>query len=298
MTPIVFLLVGCVTEEVQLDLQDVQNYSLQSDIVAENLITPSGVDMPVEWSGLTTDLQGREMDPTTEIDELRIIRFGSLTQEEIMEGIATDSLKQADITGFVNYSPEGGETSCMLTDFAFFNTPVDPAEHVAEGMGTYLFTALTGTYDYRMFTFFEPLESVDEGGLSLNSASAVLTLTVDLGVSEFIPLEKTHHYIIDWSGLTLDGYGHDLETSNIDQLMLARYTQSMEELEQDFVYLDGLGEETYQADVEERGEFDLMEATTTDGQAFEGFDGEGTWILALFCSTCVNPAPLFLGIFG
>ena len=32
---------------------------------------------------------------------------------------------------------------------------------------------------------------------------------------------------------------------------------------------------------------------TRDGEPFTGFTGEGTWILALRCSTCSNPAPPF-----
>mgnify|MGYP005741916403 CR=1 FL=1 len=29
---------------------------------------------------------------------------------------------------------------------------------------------------------------------------------------------------------------------------------------------------------------------------FTGFSGDGIWILALTCSTCANPAPLFLTV--
>jgi hypothetical protein len=45
------------------------------------------------------------------------------------------------------------------------------------------------------------------------------------------------------------------------------------------------------------GTTDLDLATPTDaGETFRGFDDVGTWVLALGCTTCANPAPLFLTV--
>jgi hypothetical protein len=43
---------------------------------------------------------------------------------------------------------------------------------------------------------------------------------------------------------------------------------------------------------------DLSKATLrSGGSAFDGFShGTGTWILALMCSTCQNPAPILLTV--
>ena len=35
---------------------------------------------------------------------------------------------------------------------------------------------------------------------------------------------------------------------------------------------------------------------TNGGAAFDGFSGNGVWLLALRCTTCANPAPLFLTV--
>ena len=40
---------------------------------------------------------------------------------------------------------------------------------------------------------------------------------------------------------------------------------------------------------------DLALATGDDGD-FTGFTDGGTWVLALMCSSCSNPAPLFLTV--
>jgi hypothetical protein len=80
--------------------------------------------------------------------------------------------------------------------------------------------------------------------------------------------------------------------SNIDRLMLARYTLSLEDLEARFLELEDLAEEMYIVDVAGLGSYDLMEL-----EGFAGFEGEGTWLLAMRCSTCVNPSPQFVGLF-
>lgn len=294
---LMFLAMGCVKDEVLLELSDAQNYSLQSTLTADSQVVASGEDTEVIWTNLTSDLQGEEMDPTSDIDEVRVIRFGSMTQEEILDGINTDTLKQSDITGFAAYHPESGETTAMLTEFAFFNVYVDPAEEIVEGMGTFLLSALTGEYDYRMFSFFEPTEGEDVVPIELHSDSAQLDFDVDLQSAELVTSKRAHHYIIDWTGLTEDAYDNDLEVSNIDSLLLARYTLDLTEIEDQFVELEYIYDEAYEAEIGGSGEYDLMEATDADGNAFAGFEGEGTWLLALRCSTCINPAPLFIGIF-
>jgi hypothetical protein len=74
--------------------------------------------------------------------------------------------------------------------------------------------------------------------------------------------------------------------------MLARYTLSFDELEERFLELEDVADELYTTDVAGLGSFDLMEL-----EGFTGFSGEGTWLLALRCSTCVNPSPQFVGLF-
>ncbi len=289
---------GCVQEEFPFVLQDSQNYFLTSAIDAETQVVVSGEDSPVDWSGLTTDLQGYEMDPSTDIDEIRIVRFGSSSPEEVLEQVSTDSLMQSDITGFVQYEPTSNETSANLTDFYFGNIYLDVEEYIVEGSGSaFLIAALTGTTYYRMMSFFDPVEDADPSTIYLDSDSAVLSFDVDLLSSERISTRNAKHYPVDWSELTTNGYGDDIELSNIDWLYLARYSMDLTELEQDFLRLEVLSDFYYEADVEGLGEYDLAELTSNTGEPFDGFDKDGTWVLALRCSTCINPAPLFLGVF-
>jgi len=285
---------GCGT--FTIELEDSQNYYFETTMDAGSTQVPNCETSPVDWSNLTEDLQGHELDPTTDVDTLRLVRFGELTQEEVLRKLADNTLPQFEITGYVDYEPTGGETSCEIADFDFVGTPIPYETEFCEGWGTYLLSALTGLYEYRMFTFVEPTKGAPETTIYLDNDSGSLEFFPDLGAGSTIPVDKAKAYEVNWMGLTTDGQGNELELSNIDQLMLARYSLSTSELEDQFFNLLTIGEEIYEADVEGLGEFALEEAVDADGKAFAGFEESGTWILALRCSTCPNPAPLFLGV--
>jgi hypothetical protein len=42
---------------------------------------------------------------------------------------------------------------------------------------------------------------------------------------------------------------------------------------------------------------DFSSLKDKSGNKFSGIDGNGTWLLALQCGGCRNPAPLYLTIF-
>ena len=74
--------------------------------------------------------------------------------------------------------------------------------------------------------------------------------------------------------------------------MIGRYdTLSLAELEADFLKVDVLADELWTADIEGRSSLELSEAVNEAGEAFSGFDANSTWLVALRCFTCNNPAP-------
>jgi len=60
---------------------------------------------PVCWTNLTEDLQGDEVDPTSDIDILRLLRFSESSQEEVIDQLADNTLPQFELTGYVDYEP-------------------------------------------------------------------------------------------------------------------------------------------------------------------------------------------------
>ena len=78
--------------------------------------------------------------------------------------------------------------------------------------------------------------------------------------------------------------------------MLARYSISVGDLENDFLRIEELADQLFTASVEGMGEFDLTTLTDQNGSSFDGLDESSTWILALRCGGCISPAPIFLAV--
>ena len=284
------LLLAC-TGSVEIVLDDTNNFDFESTIIADSIVIPSGEDSVVDWSRLTGDILSQTIDPTTDVADLSIVRFANLTQEEVIDGINNETLKQSDLTGFVSYTPTAGETQAMLTDFNISGTSVDPAKEIVEGMGTYLVSA-SSEDEYISFVFFEPIVDAPAATIELSGDSAILEFSLDLDAGNALAAVSGDPLVVTWSKLTLNGAGNEIVLSNIDRLMLARYTLSLTELEERFLELEDLADELYITDVAGLGSFDLMEL-----EGFTGFEGEGTWLLAMRCSSCVNPSPQFVGLF-
>ena len=280
------------TGSVEIILQDENNFDFQSNIIADSIVIPAEEDALVDWSGLTADILSATVDPATEVDELSIVRFANLTQEEVIDGINNETLKQSDLTGFVAYSPEGNETSAMLSEFSISGTSVDVEEEIQEGIGTFLISGTKEDGEYISFVFFEPTNGAEPSTVMLTDESALLEFDLDLDAGSPLTPLTGEQTVVTWSQLTTNGAGNPVVLSNIDRLMLARYTMDLSELEQRFLELEDLADELYIVDVAGLGSYDLMEL-----EGFSGFEGEGTWLVAMRCSSCVNPSPQFVGLF-
>jgi len=278
-------------------LTDAQNYSYTSEITAPAQTVGPG-DGTLDWSTLDVDLLGRGIDPSSDVDTLQIIRYNDKTVDELTEAINDDDLQMSWVSGAVEYHNQSG-TSAAFGDFVILGvgTPIDPDAEVVSGP-TYLVNAASeDVIGYRMLTFFQVDESSDNHDISLAPDSADLEFSVDLGSAERIQIKSSDSYVIDWTDLTVDGTGGELRLADIDELLLARYELGIEEIEADFLRLEEIAERMFRADIGGLPEYELYDLVDDDGVAFDGFDKDGTWILALRCSTCINPAPPFVGVF-
>jgi hypothetical protein len=290
------MLCACGTYSLDLGSGDGTNYSFTTEIDADVVaVEDCPTDLTMDWSGLTTDLLGHEMDPTTDAELMRVVRFDNYGPDEVLAAISANDLPQSEISGNVDYEPTAGETDAPLSAFNFNGTGIDPSTEVCESLGsTFMLTALTGLYQYRMLMFFAPSAGEANTEVTMDADSAALTFDATLGSTIQVPGGRDA--VVSWLGLTTDGQGNPFSLSNIDGLMLARYELTVEEMEERILDLQLIADEMYTADVGGLGEFELVNATDVDGNAFGGFEGDGLWLLGLFCSTCPNPAPLYLAV--
>ena len=274
-------------------LQDENNYDFTSTISSQSLTVASRADLVVDWTGLTQDLQGRAMDPATEID-IFTIAILALNQEETLAALADDDLRQSDITAYATLNPEDGVTTAMLSDFDFLGNRVIPDLDITEGRGTWLLSAsTTGVPGARMLMFFDPVDGGPELPITLNSDSATLAYDVELESLVEVALDGE---IVEWSDLTLDMRGLPIRLSDIDRLDLGWYEEDLTGLEADFLGLEDLVDDLYTTPLSATIDQDLSLLTNDAGEPFAGVTDEGTWLLALRCMACSNPAPPFLTV--
>jgi hypothetical protein len=300
---VLVLLLGCKGGTTDVELVDPMNYSFHSEITAQSQVIQERVDTTVDWCGLTTSLLGDPVDPMTGITDVSIVRFPNLSQDEVLAGINDNTLKQSDLDAFAGFVPSGGCTA-NLTDFDLFGTHVNPDTDITAAGGTYLVTAdvvdTNGKKTFLMLGFFEPSagEFEEPPPVLLTSDSAELTFDVDLEAGDPIVVPdgatKVH---IDWAGLTQNGSDQEIELSSIDTLVVAHFSASIADLEADFLNIDTLADEQFTGDVGGFGDANLdLVLEDESGAAFTGFTTDGTWILSLQCSLCINPAPPFLAV--
>jgi len=84
--------------------------------------------------------------------------------------------------------------------------------------------------------------------------------------------------------------------SDITQALVAHYMQPVSELEENFLDLDIVPADRWRATIDAGSSVNLSTFENEAGQPFAGIDDTGTWVLALSCGDCRNPAPWYLTI--
>lgn len=289
----ILLLLACKGETLQLS--DTQNYSYSGEMDLPVLSTVSGQDVEVCWSELSQDLRCAGLDPVEDIDSLSLLRFPHLDHQELTEGLERDDLTQASLDGVASLET-GGESCANLDDLTFFGTPIELDAHYIEGGGSYLLLLSTGNepgLGSRALAFLEPREDSEIVQVSVDEACGTLDFEAELEQLTPIRPESAGPWTVDWSELSTNGLGQPFEGSRVDRLDLAFYEGAdLASLESDFLGLEEAASQSWTVELEPGFSYDL-----NDLSGFDGLDrSDGVWLLALRCSSCSNPAPLFLGV--
>ncbi|HJN77030.1 MAG TPA: hypothetical protein QGF58_24110 [Myxococcota bacterium] len=281
----------------EAQLADENNYSYAAALHLPRHPTAEAEDLALDWSGLEQDLRCAELNPAADIDNLLLVSFPALSPEEVEEGLAHDSLLQADLGGYVTHEP-GDATTASLSDFGFNGADVGIVDrYTAED--TWLLTLATGlelTLGTRWLAFLDP--APDQTATAVDLAGDCDVLDVSAVLTELVPVAVAAEgpWVLDWSGLEQDGRGNALALETLDQLTVARYDETPAELEDRFLELEALAIETWTLDIDGIRSASLEDATDASGAPLSGFRDSTTWILALRCLRCSNPVPPFLTI--
>lgn len=279
-------------------LLDEHNYSYTVDLDIATTEVELANDFTIEWSGLTRDMLGHDVSPT-DIDVAWFMWFRNLTQEELAQGLAENTITQVDVDWAAS-AMVTGDTSTETSVFDFGGNPYDAPTYFASEQGAYLVRVTTGTDQYaptRALAFVDPSTTSSNHTVSLTDSSAALSAQVDLHSMTQITVSAGSTPDIDWTEVTTDGLGATIDWTAVSELWIARFDSlSVTQLEEQFLDLELIYDEVYTVQMYGEDGIAVTEATTASGTAFSGFTAGSTWLLALRCNLCTSPAPPFLTV--
>jgi hypothetical protein len=282
-----------------ITLTDANNYSFTGALDVPVVVTASATDITLNWDQVVEDIQCHAIDPAADIDTVGLVRFSTLTQDEVELGLSTNDLQQSAMSGYVQFENDAEVTTTTLGVMSFFGTQIVIEDEYFEGGGTYMLLLTTGStpgVGARMITFLEPQAAASETTVDVANGCGVLDFAVDLTSLTSPAVCTDGPYDVDWSAITVDGQGNAVDASQIDNLLLGYYPGlTVADIEADFLDLESLATNLYELPLTGGTTADLTlasDGTTT----FSGFSGDGVWVLALQCSRCYNPAPLFVTV--
>lgn len=279
-------------------VDDTNNFTYTADLTVASVPLAAATDNLLGWEGLTHDIHGGLLAPMTDVDEAQLIGFRDLSQAAIADGLANETLEQADVTLYVVCTPDS--STCNMSDFRIGRSGVDLSKYFLPDMGNWLLAlSANGKPGAGGLLFLEPEASAPDFA-HVTDASSRLDVTVDFHSLTPLGVPRDDAAVtLDWSGVATDGLGNAFQPAEIDGAYIARFDAPLDDLEVDPVDLVTRGDASYwKADVTGMSQANLAAFTNTvdPGQTFPGIDSEGTWLFALTCSSCTNPAPRFVTV--
>ena len=295
--------------------EDRMNYSFESSLDIQTVPVRSLSDISFDWSEITEDMLGQPFDPLQSVDMVEVMLW-KYSKEALVKDINDDNLdlknivslgyfpteNQATSANFLEMlSPSGGDVTDkeLLEYMDTSEYPVSEYSYVVMLAAGELFGGGT-----KMISFFDPASEESNTEVRLHNKSTTLTFKADLTSLKRIAVPPANpNIVLDWSdidSLLKNALGGDFIPNRITDVMVAHYrTKSPEDLEREFLGLDNMADEVWSIFLSAGQSVNLGRLNTEadySGTFFPGIDDTGTWIVALKCGTCNNPAPWFLSI--
>jgi hypothetical protein len=290
------------------------NYKFHSELTIDvTKVAPVGAPgtsmLKFDWSGVKKDLLGHDVDPTT--FDMVEIGLWNMTLDKFEQKLNDDTLKQTDlaIIATIIPNPPGATTGgiydltemgskLMMSDIdPYLNITMYPPEN-------HIYTAMVANGDVygkgtRMLTGFQLDAASTNNLVNVTSDSTKLALTADLHTLTPLTVPAgTPGITLDWTDLMTSAAGLEIDPTQITKIRVGKYSISPTDMEMqnNFLNLDSLADTLYTATVLAGTSYDLSKTKDANMNAFPGIDDTHTWIVALNCGDCANPAPWYLTI--
>lgn len=304
---------SCSAADAPIVLTDDTNYSFSNSLSIEMTTLADNTDLLFDWSGVTTDFFGRPIDPANDIDVV-LISLWNMTPSELKNNIEHDNLPLNVNVGAITTYPDGSYTAQTLTNFDLLGNPLpeedlwrffdtsNPEFAYPQDTHTFMVVASTGTAlgkGVRMLSMFNLDPGSQNTELFLTSESTQLDFSANLKQARPVRVPAaTAELTFDWGEMTTNALGNEFHFTQITEAVVAHYpSQTLADLEAQFLDLEDLAEGWWAAEIPAGKSVDLATLVDDNGNAFQGIDDQGIWLLALFCTAgCNNPAPWSIAI--
>jgi len=229
-----FLAVGCGGDDAKepstadansIRITDANQYTSTSSLDIP-VVDTAATDLNISWSTLDKDLLCHDVELPSGIRNLTLLRFQE-TRAEVAKRLAGDPISASELYDvYYGHKTLGKTTSAMLSDFATLtgSKTLDVDEAYVEGDVTYLLIALSSEslgVGARSMTFLNPTADSLVADVKIEPGCGILSFQAKLQDALSVP--KAGPWLIDWSGLEVDGQGHPTSFAGVDQLLVGFY---------------------------------------------------------------------------
>jgi hypothetical protein len=306
---------GSSSSEIELTATTANNYSFNSKFTLANSSIADKSVLTFNWSTMTKDMYKRTIDPKTDVGAILVTIWG-YTKSDLESKINNDQLMTTDRKGagylFTQGLLDTTTTDSLTTDGStplpagtedsYFSTSNFPAPDYTFLVMIQSNQVNIGKDALMMTTFSLSTDTISPTTVTIDDTSTDLQFAADF--SKLTPMSipaGTNNVVIDWSSLTQNAMGRVLDDDaryKITRVLVASYSKTTAELQtnQNFTGLESLADakwESKAADITST-KLSLSKLANSNGAAFSGIDAAHTWILALECGECLNPAPWYI----
>ncbi len=295
-----------------VNLADAQNYEFSSTLFVDTVPIPgNNSNITFDWSTLTKDMIGHSLNAQLDIDMV-LVSVWQMGPTDLMNLINLDQVEQKNMVAVMSIYTRDVKTSETLLNFTSFGTPLSEQEIMpyfdsqssvySPDTYTHMVMAATGEVagkGTRMLLFLTLDDNSITTTVNITDDSTSLDYSVNAKNLTRLPLAAGAAGLvnIDWQYLTANAMGSTFEPYLITEVVIAQYASlNVCGFEDNFLDMELIADQWYRAEISEGTSASLQNLTRADGTPFQGIDTNGTWILALVCGTCNNPAPSFLTV--
>ena len=300
---------------------EANDYSFSSSLMLHPVKVQPSSNLTFNWGAVTEDFLGQPVNAQNDLNAIFLLLV-NLPAATFEMQLNNDSFSTSSIVipgPPPSFLPTNGVTTTTLyNNFISANGPVDStmaatyldATTYTPANSTFVIAAQTGTNmigtGIRMLQSFELDPSSTNTTVNLTNSSTTLTYAANLHSLHPTGVPAaTAALTLDWSQLTTNGLGETLSDdgspgtvprTNIGNAIVGHYTQTPSQLESQFLDLQTIATDLYTAAIPSGTTLDFTTLVDAKGNSFPGVDATGTWLVALICTNCRNPAPYYLSI--